>query len=31
VEITFMARQSGELNLEMIDAMLVDKKLNTIE
>ena len=31
VEITFMARQSGELNLEMLDAMLVDKKLNTIE
>jgi hypothetical protein len=31
VEITFMARKSGELNLEMLDAMLVDKKLNTIE
>jgi hypothetical protein len=31
VEITFMARQSGELNLEMKDMMLVDKKLNTIE
>ena len=31
VEITFVARQSGELNLEMLDAMLVDKKLNTIE
>ena len=31
VEITFKARQSGELNLQMLDAMLVDKKLNTIE
>ena len=31
VEITFVARQSGELNLQMLDAMLVDKKLNTIE
>ncbi len=31
VEITFAARKSGELNLEMLDAMLVDKKLNTIE
>lgn len=31
VEITFTARKSGELNLEMKDVMLVDKKLNTIE
>ncbi len=31
VEITFMARQSGELNLEMKDIILVDKKMNTIE
>ena len=31
VEITFKARQSGELNLQMLDAMLVDKKMNTIE
>ena len=31
VEITFMARQSGELNLQMKDVILVDKKLNTIE
>ena len=31
VEITFVARKSGELNLEMKDVMLVDKKLNTIE
>ena len=31
VEITFVARQSGELNLQMLDAMLVDKKLNTVE
>ncbi len=31
VEITFAARKSGELNLEMKDVMLVDKKLNTIE
>ena len=31
VEITFKARQSGALNLEMKDVMLVDKKLNTIE
>ena len=31
VEITFKARQSGELNLQMLDVMLVDKKMNTIE
>ena len=31
VEITFKARKGGELNLEMKDVMLVDKKLNTIE
>ena len=31
VEIIFKARTSGELNLEMKDVMLVDKKLNTIE
>jgi hypothetical protein len=31
VEITFKARQSGELNLQMLDVMLVDKKINTIE
>ena len=31
VEITFKARQSGELNLQMLDVLLVDKKLNTIE
>ena len=31
VEITFKARTSGELNLEMKDVMLVDKKLNTID
>ena len=31
VEITFVARQSGELNLQMKDVMLVDKRLNTIE
>ena len=31
VEITFMARTGGELNLEIQDVILVDKKLNTIE
>ena len=31
VEITFKARRSGKLNLQMQDVMLVDKKLNTIE
>ena len=31
VEITFKARQSGSLDLQMKDVMLVDKKLNTIE
>jgi hypothetical protein len=31
VEITFIARQSGSLDLQMKDVMLVDKKLNTIE
>ena len=31
VEITFVARLSGELNLQMKDVMLVDKRLNTIE
>ena len=31
VEITFKARRSGKLNLQMQDMMLVDKKLNTIE
>ena len=31
VEITFKARQSGTLDLQMQDVMLVDKKMNTIE
>ena len=31
VEITFVARKSGNLNLQMLDMLLVDKKMNTIE
>jgi alpha-glucosidase (family GH31 glycosyl hydrolase) len=31
VEITFIALQSGSLNLQMKDVLLVDKKMNTIE
>ncbi len=31
VVITFKARRSGKLSLEMKDVMLVDKKLNTVE
>ncbi|MBR4042902.1 MAG: DUF5110 domain-containing protein [Bacteroidaceae bacterium] len=31
VEITFIALKSGDLDLQMQDALLVDKKMNTIE
>jgi len=31
VEITFIALKSGNLDLQMQDALLVDKKMNTIE